>query len=132
MMPTLTNANSMLNGDFMTVLLSVMLVAAALYGLYTAIRLRVSCMLFPNKFLFPANCKIEDCLDEDGFIDYMTPRLMAWSIAMLVVGVAYVLNSFVFHFGGYTVELVSIFVPVVVIAWLMVMQRTAAKRFWGV
>ena len=118
--------------NMIDILISFMFFACAIYGLYTAIRVRVTYMLFPNKFLFPGNCSPEDCLDEDGFIDYIIPRLAIWSVLMLLVSVAYTLNNFVFHYGGLAVEIATVIIPILVIGWLMVIQRSSAKRFWGV
>lgn len=132
--PALT-AGALQNGqviDLLSIFLSVMVLGCAVYGLYAAIRVRVTYMLFPNKFLFPANCKMEDCLDEDGYIEYIVPRLMIWSILMLIVGIVYSLNAFVFFYGGWIIDIATIVVPVAVIGWLMVIQRSSAKRFWGV
>lgn len=119
-------------GDLLSVFLTFMLFACAIYGLYTAIRLRITLMLFPNKFIYPANCRAEDCLDEDGFIDYIIPRLMIWSLLMLVVAVAYTVNAFILMYDHWIIDIATIIVPVVVVGWLMFIQRASAKRFWGV
>lgn len=116
----------------LSIMLSAMLLGCAVYGLYAVIRLRVTYLLFPNKFLYPGNCKPEECLDEDGFIDYILPRLTVWSILMLIVGILYTLNAYVFFLVSWWIDIATIFVPLIVLGWLMAIQRTAAKRFWGI
>ena len=118
--------------DLLSVLLAIMLFACAIYGLYSAIRLRVTMLLFPSKFLLPGNCRIEDCIDEDGFIDYIIPRLTAWSILILVIAIVYSLNAFVLFYGGWIIDIATIIIPSFAVGWLMFIQRASAKRFWGV
>ena len=54
---------------FLDILLMGMLILVAGYGFYTAIRLKKTYMLFPNKFLYPSGCTAETCLDEGAYID---------------------------------------------------------------
>lgn len=54
----------------------VLLPAVALYLFYTVFRLRRDRVLFDNKLLYPGGCTKDDCLDPDGFIDYILPRLI--------------------------------------------------------
>ena len=117
--------------NVLDVLLLVMLVGSGIYGLYSVIRLRRSCLLFPNKFLYPGNCAPEDCVDEDGFIDFITPRLAALSIALLLMGAAYAVRIFCFaHIYHWAVEGASLLLPLVAFVWYVVIQRKAAKEFW--
>ncbi len=116
----------------LNVLLTVMLLVCGVYGLYTVIRLRRTYMLFSNKFLYPGNCKPEDCLDEDGFIDYIMPRLTILSIAMLVFGAAFVLNTYIFKLSTLWIDLATIILPFGSFLWYILVQRKAAKLYWDV
>ena len=53
----------------------VLLPAVALYLFYTVFRLRRDRVLFDNKLLYPGGCTKDDCLDPDGFIDYILPPM---------------------------------------------------------
>lgn len=66
--PDLTQLTNILDW-FMIVLLP----AVALYLFYTVFRLRRDRVLFDNKLLYPGGCTKDDCLDPDGFIDYILP-----------------------------------------------------------
>ncbi len=116
----------------MDLMLMALLLLSGIYGLYTVIRLRRTFLLFPNKFLYPGNCSPDDCLDEDGFIDYILPRLTLWSVTMFVLGVLYTLNVYVIQYGAFWFRCVMIVLPLVVLGWLMIIQKIAAKRFWGI
>lgn len=118
--------------EMLDVLLVVMVFGCGIYALYTAIRLRRTFLLFPNKFLYPGTCSHDDCADEDGFIDYILPRITILGIAMMVIGALLVLNTYVFGASGLWVELATIFVPFGCFLWYMFVQRKAAKLFWGV
>lgn len=64
----------------------VLLPAVALYLFYTVFRLRRDRVLFDNKLLYPGGCTKDDCLDPDGFIDYILPRLIIIGAAFLLCG----------------------------------------------
>lgn len=121
----LTDYSSILN-----VVLTVMLLGCGIYGIYTVIKLRRSYMLFPNKFLYPGNCKMEDCLDEDGFIDFILPRLTVLSIVMLILGIAFALNTYVFKISNWWTDLAIIILPCATFVWYIFIQRKAAKQYW--
>lgn len=113
------------------VLLVVMVIGCGVYALYTAIRLRRTFMLFPNKFLYPGNCGPDDCVDEDGFIDFILPRMTILGVALLVIGALLVLNTYVWGLSGLVLDLATIIVPCGCFFWYILVQRKAAKLFWG-
>ncbi|MBE6927126.1 MAG: hypothetical protein E7467_01325 [Ruminococcaceae bacterium] len=116
--------------DLMSITLTAILLLSGGYGLYTVIRLRRDYMLFPSKFLYPGDCKPEDCLDSFEFIMYMTPRMAVWSIVMLLMGAAFIVNEFVLHITDLWVNILVCALPAISFIWLLVIQRKAAKRFW--
>ena len=73
----------------------VLLPAVALYLFYTVFRLRRDRVLFDNKLLYPGGCTKDDCLDPDGFIDYILPRLIIIGVAFLLCGAFTALVVFV-------------------------------------
>ena len=113
-------------------LLWIMLLGYGAYALYTAIRLRRTYMLFQNKFLYPGNCSMETCLDEDGFIDYILPRITIWGVVMVIFGILLVINTYILKFSGLWVDIASIVLPVSSVMWYMIIQRKAAKLYWEV
>ncbi len=119
--------------NMLPLILLAMLLISAVYGLYTVIRLRRTLMLFPNKFLYPANCTHENCVDEDGFIDFILPRLTVLSVACLLLSVAFGAWVLVFpQIQHWVLDLATLILPCGVFFWYMFVQKKAAKEFWGV
>lgn len=118
--------------NMLEVLLVVMVIGCGIYALYTAIRLRRTYMLFPNKFLYPGNCSPDDCADEDGFIDFILPRMTILGVAMLVIGALLAVNQYLRLASGLLIDLVTVIVPFGCFVWYILVQRKAAKLFWGV
>ncbi len=111
-------------------LLWAMLLGYGGYALYTAIRLRRTFMLFPNKFLYPGNCSMEECVDEDGFIDFILPRITLWGLIMVALGILFILNTYVLGIKGLWVDILTILLPVGSVIWYMIIQRKASKLYW--
>lgn len=118
---------------FLYLLKQLILFGAGAYGLYTCIRLRATYSLFENKFMYPANCKPGQCADEPGFIGYIFPRLLIFSVVFLALG----LLSVVAVYGGgivalpawlddYVIPSLGVAMFVIYCVW----QGRAAKLFW--
>lgn len=116
--------------DMLDTLMLIMLFGFGIYGLYSAIRLRKEQLLFPNKFLYPGNCDPAACLDPGEFIDYIIPRALILSVALILLGGLLALNSFVLHIDSWIIDLCMIVLPLAVIVWYCIVQRKAAKNFW--
>ena len=117
-------------GGMLSIILLIMLVGSGVYALYTYIRLHRTCMLFPNKFLYPGNCTAETCVDVDGFIDYIEPRLLLLGIVMLLCGIAYAVYAMVLKASILWVDIAAVVIPVAIFVWYMLVQRKASKEFW--
>ena len=116
--------------DMLDSLMLIMLFGFGIYGLYSAIRLRKEQLIFPNKFLYPGNCDPAACLDPGEFIDFIIPRALILSAALILLGGLLALNSFVLHIDSWLIDLGMIVMPVAVIVWYCFVQRKAAKNFW--
>lgn len=117
-------------GNMLSLLLLVMMLGCAIYCIYTFIRLRKECYLFPNKFLYPGNCKPEECVDVGGFIDYILPRILLFGVALFLCGVAYGMLDLVWKVNHIAVNIGSMVVPLALFGWYIYAQRKAAKLFW--
>lgn len=73
--------------SILEMILMAMLLLSGGYALYTVIRLVRTQYLFPNRFLYPSNCKPEDCTDVPGFIAFIVPRLTIFGVACLLLGI---------------------------------------------
>ncbi len=123
MLGNMTNALDMV--------LLLILVFVGVYGLYTVIRLKKECMLFPNKFLYPTGCTPENCLDEGGYIDYIIPRLTIMSVVCLILAAAYGVRIYVFpDVNHILIEVATIVLPAGILFWYALIQNKVAKTFW--
>lgn len=125
-----TAANPMDLVQMMDVLMEVLLFGCGVYALFSAIKLRKLCYLFPNTFIYPGDCKPDECTDAPGFIDYIFPRLSLLGVGMLILGGVFLLNMLVFKIDALWVNILSIVLPLSLFAWYIIVQRRAAKRFW--
>lgn len=116
--------------DMLDSLMLITLFGFGIYGIYSAIRLRKEQLLFPNKFLYPGNCDPAACLDPGEFIDYITPRALILSVALILLGALLAVNSFVLHIDSWIVDLGMVVLPLGVIVWYCIVQRKAAKNYW--
>lgn len=122
------STQSMLN--MLDFLLLAMLFGFGVYGLYTAWKLKKEQYLFSNKILYPGNCTADTCLDPPAFIEYILPRLTILSIVLLFIGVVYALSVYVLKLDSLWFNIMTIVVPLGLLAWYAVVQHGAYKRFW--
>lgn len=117
-----------MNGSIIDLIIAVMLGGSGIYGIISSLRLKKEGYLFENKLLYPGNCKPEDCVDEEGFIEYIVPRMIIFGVLCIVLAVATVLLSYlVVSLSALTVEVI---VVVLVFAYIGVVQNKASKLFW--
>ena len=114
----------------LSLILLVMIYGVGIYALYTCFRLRRTCMLFPNKFLYPGGCTAETCVDVDGFMDFIEPRLLLLGVAMIVCGLAYFYYSMILKANFLWADIAALVIPTGVMVWYMFAQRKASKLFW--
>ena len=62
--------------------------ACGVYILYSYVKLRMVGRLFPSSLLIPNGRQPKDCLDEEGYIRYIRPRLLVIGVAITVLGLA--------------------------------------------
>ena len=117
--------------QMLDLLMVVILLGAGAYALYTAIKLRRTCMLFPSKMLYPGSCSNTDCLDPEGFMDYILPRLTILGVSLLLLGIAYIVLRMVLKIDHLAFDICAMAVPFGVLVWYMFIQRRCAKLFWG-
>ena len=101
--------------------------------LIAVIRLNRSYELTANRFLYPANCKPEDCQDPAGFIRFMTPRLAVFGPLCVLICVFYLLNEFTGLLSGlpkWFSNGAALFLFLPLFVWYIVFINKAAKRFW--
>ena len=117
--------------DSTMLLMDVVSAVCALYCAYTWVRLLRERKLFKNEILLGKDKKPEDCLDEDGYIAFLLPRL---GVLTLILA-AYAVFSFYCDFSGnellpYPLSMIPLAVVFAVLIWYVVMNVKANKRFF--
>ena len=100
------------------------------YGLYTVIRLKKEQALFPNRLMYPNYCRIVECVDPEGFMDYVRPRLTILSVIMLLFGAVFLLQQFVPILDNIYLYTAAMAVPVIFYIWFTRCLKKAARLFW--
>lgn len=55
---------------------NIITLVCGIYLLYVAIKVQRLGRLFPNQILIPKDAKLSDCLDEEGYIAFIAPKLL--------------------------------------------------------
>ena len=126
--PALKGWNSMGSDSFLMIfdLISLM---CGVYILYTYVKLRMACRLFPSSLLIPSGKSPKDCLDSEGYIRYMLPRLLIIGIPITLFGMVNLANEYLQLFD-YQVGLIMTGVAFVFIVWFAVCTAKANRRYW--
>lgn len=109
-----------------------------IYCLYTGIKLKMKGELFPNQLLLPKDTKPEDCLDQEGYIAYIAPRLLVAGVIYTLVGVISLVVSrldVTVYFPQYPelasyVNMGGIVLSLISLVWLVVCWMKSKKLFW--
>ncbi len=126
-MPELSASN------VLVLLMTAMLVWVSVNVLLAVIRLNRSYELAPNRFIYPANCKPELCLDPLGFIRFISPRLIAFGVLGLLLSVFMVVNEMTGLLSAlpdWFSQGAALFLFVPLFIWYVIFINKAAKRFW--
>ena len=70
--------------DSTMMLMDVFSAACAAYCAYTWVRLLRERKLFKNELLLGKDKKPEDCLDEDGYVSFVLPRLGVLTVILVI------------------------------------------------
>ena len=118
---------------------NIITLACGIYALYTAIKLRKLGRLFSNQLLIPKDSKPGDCLDEEGYVEYVMPRLLILGIALTLSGGVcladsqWQISAMLFPTAADAVFYVSmggIILCTLAVVWYMICWVRARKLFW--
>lgn len=115
----------------MDYLMMVLLFGLGLYMIYTIIKLKRECILFDSKILYPGGCNKDDCVDPDGFIDYISPRMLISGIALILCGALTAAVKWIPGFGNKVTSILELVLPLFVVVWYVFISKKAAKTYWG-
>lgn len=102
------------------------------YCMYTWLKLTLSGRLFKNSLLVPKEKAVEDCLDEDGYVMYMKPRLGVLAVVTLLYGIAITLNDNLAEaFMPYPWNFIPLLAVLGVLIWYAVCNSRANRDYFG-
>ena len=109
----------------------ILMISFALFGVlcaYNALRLRKATRLFTSSVLYPGGMKKEDCLDPEGFMAFMGPRIGILGGGFILVAAVYALKLYVGipKIASYA----HIAFTVALLVWGFFLYHRAAKQFW--
>lgn len=125
---------------FLGAMIVLLLLGSGVYTLIAYFRLRKYWAPFEHRFLLPANCPPDKCLDPDGFLEYIFPRLLIFGVLCCALGIAYLpaavppvgkaigLSDTMYYILTYSVAGIGVGAFV----WYMFCQSHCAKQFWGI
>ena len=115
-----------------SLLLDLLTLACGGYCMYTWVNLRILNRLFKNELLVPKDCKPEDCLDEEGYIAYIRPRLFVLSALVVLTGVIFVLNDVLASpVVPYPWSIIPWALVLVALVWYAISNRHANREYFG-
>lgn len=126
-MPELSMSN------YLVLMMAAMLLWVSFQAIRGAIQLNRTYELIPSRFIYPANCKPELCLDPAGFIRFITPRLWGFGLVGFALCALMLANEFwgiLSFLPAWFADGASLFLFLPVFAWYIVFINKAAKRFW--
>ncbi len=118
---------------------NIITIGGGIYCLYSLIKMKMAGKLIPNQLLVPKNAKPEDCLDEELYIQYISPRILVLGILLLLGGgIQMVVDHLDLAAKLFpAVENINLYVNEGCVAlclaglvWYMVCWNKALKTFW--
>ena len=117
-----------MNGNLIDVVIAAMLAGSGVYGIISSLRLKKVGKLFPNKMLYPGRCEPADCVDVEGFIEYIVPKMIIFGILCIILAAGTVVVAFAEV--SFSILIFEMAVVVAVFAYIGVVQNKASKLFW--
>lgn len=121
-----------MDNSSMFMMIDLISLGCGIYCLYTWLRLLREKKLFKNGLLIPKDLKPEDCLDEEAYIRYMSPRLAALAVATLLYAVVQVLNNLLLDsFMSFAQNMIALGVVMAVLVWYAIANNKANREYFG-
>ena len=115
--------------DGFLMIFDVISLVCGVYILYSYVKLRMAGRLFPNSLLIPSGKSPKDCLDPEGYIQYIQSKLLVVGIPVTVFGIINIINEYMKLFS-YQISLIMTGVVLLIIIWFAVCSSKANRRYW--
>lgn len=120
---------------------NLLILGCGLYCLYQSVQLIRTGTLPSNSILLSKERPLSQCLDPEGFIAYMKPRFLIFSVLMVLSSLVSILNDFLGFLDRWTapmtpalrlvvLEVVSFLIPFGVLVWFAVCLVKTQKQLW--
>lgn len=124
-------AETMNFDTILAVLLGITYVYIAFTAISHFIRLRKEGMLFESKLLYPTNCSMSGCIDEAGYVDFISPKMLLIGIVCGICAVYEGVSYFLWESIPLWLNIICTFVvPILLVVYMVVIYRLGAKRYW--
>lgn len=119
--------------DILVLILAAMLVWISANSLIAVYRLNKTKEMKPNRYIYPATCKPEQCKDPHGFINYITPRMIGFGVISLFIAAFILVNGLTDIFAAMSNWVRNgasfiLFIPLFI--WYVIFINKAARSFW--
>ena len=117
----------------MFMMIDVISLGCGVYCVYTWLRLLREKKLFKNGLLIPKDMDPSDCLDEAGYIAYISPRLAVLAVVTLLYGIVQMLNNTILEtpFMNFAQSMITLGVVMAVLIWYAVANSKANREYFG-
>ncbi len=113
-----------------SVLFLVVILFFGCYCGYGFLRLRRENSLFAHRMMYPNYCPWDLCLDPEGYVAFIRPRIAILSVAMLLSGLTQLVSYFIPAMRSIGLSLGIYIVPLFVYLCYNSSLRRAAKKYW--
>lgn len=119
--------------EILVLILAAMLIWVSINTLIAIVRLNRTKELKQSKYIYPASCKPEQCKDPQGFIAFITPRLIGFGVIGLIIAAFILVNGMTDVFAATpnwfrNGAVFFLFIPLFI--WYVVFINKAARKFW--
>ena len=97
---------------------------------YGFLRLRRENSLFAHRLLYPNYCPWDLCLDPEGYMAFILPRVAILSVVMILSGLTLLVSYFIPQMRSIGLSLGVYMAPLIVYLCYNGGLRRAAKKFW--
>lgn len=111
----------------MFVLMDVLVAGCGIYILYAYILLTKKGEV-KETLLLPADIKMSQCKDKEGYMAYIAPRLLAFGICALLCGGIGVVNDYTKFIGRAYIAITAVFL--VLLIWFALSLKKSITMFW--